>query len=46
MANIISTNQPDIVLVGAGIMSPTLAVFLKEPDPVLDSGTVPASMVG
>jgi malate dehydrogenase (quinone) len=30
-----STNDPDVVLVGAGIMSATLAVFLKELDPSL-----------
>jgi malate dehydrogenase (quinone) len=30
-----STNQPDVVLVGAGIMSATLAVFFKELDPDL-----------
>src|SRR6202161_3617019 len=30
-----SANQPDIVLVGAGIMSATLAVILKELDPNL-----------
>jgi malate dehydrogenase (quinone) len=30
-----STNNPDIVLVGAGIMSATLAVLLKELDPSL-----------
>src|ERR1700726_4961937 len=30
-----STNQPDVVLVGAGIMSATLAVILKELDPGL-----------
>ena len=30
-----STNQPDVVLVGAGIMSATLAVILKELDPRL-----------
>src|SRR5499427_581991 len=30
-----STNQLDVVLVGAGIMSATLAVFLKELDPNL-----------
>ena len=30
-----STNQPDVVLVGAGIMSATLAVFFKELDPNL-----------
>ena len=30
-----STNQPDVVLVGAGIMSATLAVILKELDPSL-----------
>src|SRR4029434_2644398 len=29
------TNNPDIVLVGAGIMSATLAVILKELDPSL-----------
>jgi malate dehydrogenase (quinone) len=29
------TNQPDVVLVGAGIMSATLAVILKELDPSL-----------
>jgi malate dehydrogenase (quinone) len=28
-----STNNPDVVLVGAGIMSVTLAVILKELDP-------------
>jgi len=31
----ITANQPDVVLVGAGIMSATLAVFLKELDPSL-----------
>src|SRR5215472_16210609 len=35
MATVTSTNQPDVVLVGAGIMSATLAVFLKELDPTL-----------
>src|SRR6266704_6870636 len=30
-----STNHPDVVLVGAGIMSATLAVILKELDPGL-----------
>src|SRR5246500_1385705 len=30
-----STNHPDIVLIGAGIMSATLAVILKELDPRL-----------
>jgi malate dehydrogenase (quinone) len=30
-----STNHSDVVLVGAGIMSATLAVFLKELDPGL-----------
>src|ERR1700740_431030 len=30
-----STNRPDVVLVGSGIMSATLAVFLKELDPSL-----------
>src|ERR1700675_483600 len=30
-----STNQPDVVLIGAGIMSATLAVILKELDPGL-----------
>ena len=30
-----STNQPDVVLIGAGIMSVTLAVILKELDPDL-----------
>jgi len=30
-----STNTPDVVLVGAGIMSATLAVMLKELDPTL-----------
>ena len=30
-----STNYPDVVLVGAGIMSVTLAVILKELDPSL-----------
>ena len=28
-----STNDPDVLLVGAGIMSATLAVLLKELDP-------------
>src|SRR5271157_2683945 len=31
-----STNHPDVVLVGADIMSATLAVFLKELDPSLN----------
>ena len=35
MATVTSTNQFDVVLVGAGIMSATLAVFLKELDPSL-----------
>src|SRR6202034_4828962 len=30
-----STNPPDVILVGAGIMSATLAVILKELDPSL-----------
>ena len=30
-----SANHPDVVLIGAGIMSATLAVFLKELDPLL-----------
>jgi L-2-hydroxyglutarate oxidase LhgO len=30
-----STIQPDVVLIGAGIMSATLAVILKELDPQL-----------
>src|SRR5215471_9372562 len=30
-----STKQPDVILVGAGIMSATLAVILKELDPTL-----------
>jgi malate dehydrogenase (quinone) len=30
-----SANRPDVVLIGAGIMSATLAVFLKELDPSL-----------
>src|SRR6202142_1447675 len=30
-----STNQPDVILVGAGVMSVTLAVILKELDPAL-----------
>jgi malate dehydrogenase (quinone) len=30
-----STNRPDVVLVGAGVMSATLAVILKELDPSL-----------
>jgi malate dehydrogenase (quinone) len=32
---IASTNHPDVVLIGAGIMSATLAVILKELDPSL-----------
>jgi len=35
MAIVTTKNQPDVVLVGAGIMSATLAVFLKELDPNL-----------
>jgi malate dehydrogenase (quinone) len=31
----VSTNRPDVVLVGAGIMSATLAVFLNELEPSL-----------
>ncbi len=30
-----SANHPDVVLIGAGIMRATLAVFLKELDPLL-----------
>ena len=33
-----STNNPDVLLVGAGIMSATLAVMLKELDPSLKIG--------
>ena len=36
MSPVTSTNHPDVVLVGAGIMSATLAVFLKELDPSLE----------
>src|SRR5215467_6940468 len=36
MATATSTNQADVVLVDAGIMSATLAVFLKELDPNLE----------
>jgi malate dehydrogenase (quinone) len=32
---IASPNHPDVLLVGAGIMSATLAVILKELDPTL-----------
>jgi malate dehydrogenase (quinone) len=35
MATLSFTNQADVVLVGAGIMGATLAVFLKELDPSL-----------
>jgi malate dehydrogenase (quinone) len=35
MATVTSTNQPGVVLVGAGIMSATLAVFVNELDPSL-----------
>lgn len=35
MATVTSASQPDVVLVGAGIMSATLAVILKELDPKL-----------
>jgi malate dehydrogenase (quinone) len=35
MATVTPANQTDVVLVGAGIMSATLAVFLKELDPKL-----------
>lgn len=35
MSAVTSTNHPDVVLVGAGIMSATLAVFLNELDPNL-----------
>src|ERR1700722_15624239 len=35
MATVTSANHPDVVLVGAGIMSATLAVILKEFDPEL-----------
>jgi malate dehydrogenase (quinone) len=35
MATATSTGKPDIILIGAGIMSATLAVFLKELDPSL-----------
>src|SRR5580658_9874114 len=36
MATVTSANHPDVVLVGAGIMSATLAVILKELDPSLN----------
>ena len=35
MATVASANHPDVVLIGAGIMSATLAVILKELDPSL-----------
>src|SRR5215472_16007081 len=35
MAAVSSTDQPDVILIGAGIMSATLAVFLKELAPSL-----------
>jgi malate dehydrogenase (quinone) len=35
MSAVTSTNRPDVVLIGAGIMSATLAVLLKELDPSL-----------
>src|SRR5215472_6494878 len=35
MATVTATDQTDVVLVGAGIMSATLAVFLTELDPSL-----------
>jgi malate dehydrogenase (quinone) len=35
MVTTTSASQPDVVLVGAGVMSATLAVFLKELDPSL-----------
>ncbi len=49
-----STDHPDVLLVGAGIMSATLAVFLKELDPnlkieiceVLGSEAQESSMLG
>ena len=34
-----STHHTDVVLVGAGIMSATLAVVLKELEPTLTSGS-------
>jgi|GEM_PF-3914565 hypothetical protein len=33
--SMLTKNEPDVILVGAGIMSATLAVFLKELDPLL-----------
>jgi malate dehydrogenase (quinone) len=36
MATVTSANHPDVVLIGAGIMSATLAVILKELDPRLN----------
>ncbi|MGD1022784.1 MAG: malate:quinone oxidoreductase [Candidatus Sulfotelmatobacter sp.] len=41
MATVTSTSHPDVVLVGGGIMSATLAVILKEPDPSLKMETDP-----
>src|SRR5215469_1636904 len=38
MATVSSTDQPDVILIGAGIMSATLAVFLKELAPSLKIG--------
>jgi len=36
LSNNPAVNNPDVVLIGAGIMSATLAVFLKELDPSLE----------
>ncbi|MGO9435783.1 MAG: malate:quinone oxidoreductase [Terracidiphilus sp.] len=42
MANVICANRPDVLFSGAGIMSATLAVILKELDPSLKIETDPA----
>ena len=34
-----ATSEPDVILVGAGIMSATLGVFLKELEPGLNIST-------
>jgi len=35
-----ATREPDVILVGAGIMSATLGVFLKELEPTLNISMV------
>jgi malate dehydrogenase (quinone) len=36
-----TASEPDVILVGAGIMSATLGIFLKELEPTLNISMLP-----